>query len=118
MWPRTEEERIRKRNCGFVSFMRRPDAEDAKVEPHKRIFYSCSGTPVDHILKIPKSLVIPILLHSRFYILIVGVQISKFSEAKYYAIPTNSKHKITSNDDSHILFPLVLLLDIAGIAGL
>lgn len=31
MWPRTEEERAKKRNCGFVSFMRRRDAEDAKV---------------------------------------------------------------------------------------
>jgi U2-associated protein SR140 len=31
MWPRTDEERARKRNCGFVSFMRRCDAEDALV---------------------------------------------------------------------------------------
>ena len=31
MWPRTEEERVRKRNCGFVSFKLRPDAEDALV---------------------------------------------------------------------------------------
>lgn len=31
MWPRTEEEKARKRNCGFVSFMRRRDAEDALV---------------------------------------------------------------------------------------
>ena len=31
MWPRTEEERARKRNCGFVSFMRRRSAEDAMV---------------------------------------------------------------------------------------
>jgi len=29
MWPRTAEERARNRNCGFVSFMKRPDAEDA-----------------------------------------------------------------------------------------
>lgn len=28
MWPRTEEERARQRNCGFVNFMRRPDAAD------------------------------------------------------------------------------------------
>lgn len=27
MWPRTEEERSRNRNCGFVAFMRRRDAE-------------------------------------------------------------------------------------------
>jgi U2-associated protein SR140 len=31
MWPRTAEEKAKKRNCGFVSFMRRRDAEDAKV---------------------------------------------------------------------------------------
>jgi RNA recognition motif-containing protein len=31
MWPRTEEEKARKRNCGFVSFKRRADAEDALV---------------------------------------------------------------------------------------
>lgn len=31
MWPRTEEEKSRKRNCGFVSFKRRSDAEEAKV---------------------------------------------------------------------------------------
>lgn len=29
MWPRTEEERVRQRNCGFVSFMKREDAADA-----------------------------------------------------------------------------------------
>eukprot|EP01041_Mallomonas_annulata_P005425 gene5425-10875_t len=34
MWPRTEEERLRKRNCGFVSYMNRRDAEDAKMELH------------------------------------------------------------------------------------
>ncbi|KAG9153619.1 hypothetical protein Leryth_008545 [Lithospermum erythrorhizon] len=32
MWPRTEEERRRQRNCGFVSFMNRPDAQAAKDE--------------------------------------------------------------------------------------
>ena len=30
MWPRSEEEKSRQRNCGFVSFKYRPDAEDAK----------------------------------------------------------------------------------------
>ena len=29
LWPRTEEERLRGRNCGFVSFMKRRYAEDA-----------------------------------------------------------------------------------------
>jgi len=32
MWPRTEEERVRRRNCGFVSFKRRCDAEEALLE--------------------------------------------------------------------------------------
>ena len=27
MWPRTEEERSRNKNCGFVAFMNRMDAE-------------------------------------------------------------------------------------------
>ncbi len=31
MWPRTDEEKARKRNCGFVSFMLRAAAEEAKV---------------------------------------------------------------------------------------
>jgi hypothetical protein len=31
MWPRTDEERLRKRNSGFVSFMHRSDAENAMV---------------------------------------------------------------------------------------
>lgn len=30
MWPRNDEQRARNRNCGFVSFRRRKDAEDAK----------------------------------------------------------------------------------------
>ncbi|CAM9427609.1 unnamed protein product, partial [Ectocarpus fasciculatus] len=34
MWPRTPEERSKQRNCGFVSFMTRVDAEDAKNELH------------------------------------------------------------------------------------
>ncbi len=29
MWPRTEEERAKNRNCGFVAFMKREDAEKA-----------------------------------------------------------------------------------------
>lgn len=29
MWPRTEEERARNRNCGFVAFMKRADADKA-----------------------------------------------------------------------------------------
>ncbi|ETI42171.1 hypothetical protein F443_12662 [Phytophthora nicotianae P1569] len=31
MWPRSEEERARKRNCGFVSFYKRRDADDARI---------------------------------------------------------------------------------------
>ena len=29
MWPRTEEEKARNRNCGFVAYMRRKDGEKA-----------------------------------------------------------------------------------------
>ena len=29
MWPRTDEEHARGRNCGFVAFMTRADAEEA-----------------------------------------------------------------------------------------
>ena len=32
MWPRTEEERRRQRNCGFVAFMNREDGQAAKDE--------------------------------------------------------------------------------------
>eukprot|EP01038_Epipyxis_sp_PR26KG_P014491 gene14491-19453_t len=32
MWPRTDEEKSRKRNCGFVSFKKREDAEFAREE--------------------------------------------------------------------------------------
>jgi U2-associated protein SR140 len=32
MWPRTEEERRRQRNCGFVAFMNRTDGQAAKDE--------------------------------------------------------------------------------------
>jgi U2-associated protein SR140 len=39
MWPRTDEERARNRNCGFCSFKRRRDAEDAKVDEYKYIHH-------------------------------------------------------------------------------
>ena len=32
MWPRTQEERNRARNCGFVAFQRRADAAEARRE--------------------------------------------------------------------------------------
>jgi U2-associated protein SR140 len=32
MWPRTDEERRRQRNCGFVAFMKRADAQAANDE--------------------------------------------------------------------------------------
>ena len=31
MWPRSDEEKDRKKNCGFVSFKKRADASDALV---------------------------------------------------------------------------------------
>ncbi|CAO2814679.1 unnamed protein product [Amaranthus hypochondriacus] len=39
MWPRTEEERIRQKNCGFVSFMKRGDAQAAKDEMQGIVVY-------------------------------------------------------------------------------
>lgn len=41
MWPRTEEEKIRKRNCGFVSYRLRSDAEEALVSK-QQIVSICS----------------------------------------------------------------------------
>lgn len=48
MWPRTDEERARKRNCGFVSFWRREDAVNAKkgmanadVEGESKLILTC-----------------------------------------------------------------------------
>ncbi|KAJ7563699.1 hypothetical protein O6H91_03G121900 [Diphasiastrum complanatum] len=39
MWPRTEEERRRQRNCGFVAFMNRVEAQAAKDEMQGVIVY-------------------------------------------------------------------------------
>ncbi|KAI4376850.1 hypothetical protein MLD38_014563 [Melastoma candidum] len=39
MWPRTEEERRRQRNCGFVAFMNRTDAQAAKDEMQGVVVY-------------------------------------------------------------------------------
>ncbi|XP_047969744.1 LOW QUALITY PROTEIN: protein RRC1-like [Salvia hispanica] len=39
MWPRTEEERRRQRNCGFVAFMNRTEAQAAKDEMQGVVVY-------------------------------------------------------------------------------
>ncbi|KAG0472334.1 hypothetical protein HPP92_016880 [Vanilla planifolia] len=39
MWPRTEEERRRQRNCGFVAFMNRADGQAAKDEMQGVVIY-------------------------------------------------------------------------------
>ncbi|KAL8150764.1 hypothetical protein V2J09_020572 [Rumex salicifolius] len=39
MWPRTEEEKRRQRNCGFVAFMNRADGQAAKDEMQGVIVY-------------------------------------------------------------------------------
>ncbi|KAF0900461.1 hypothetical protein E2562_032069 [Oryza meyeriana var. granulata] len=39
MWPRTEEERKRQRNCGFVAFMNRADGQAAKDEMQGVVVY-------------------------------------------------------------------------------
>ena len=50
MWPRTEEERSRNRNCGFVAFMKRPDAEKALGEMKGTCSYA------NHLSLLPSSL--------------------------------------------------------------
>eukprot|EP00854_Cymbomonas_tetramitiformis_P014233 gene14233-16837_t len=40
MWPRTEEERTRGRNCGFVAFMDRNSAVDAREEMNGTVLHS------------------------------------------------------------------------------
>jgi U2-associated protein SR140 len=39
MWPRTDEERRRQRNCGFVAFMDRDEAQAARDEMQGVIVY-------------------------------------------------------------------------------
>lgn len=39
MWPRTDEERARERNCGFVAFMNRRDAERALKNLNGTFFF-------------------------------------------------------------------------------
>jgi len=41
MWPRTDEEKSRGRNCGFVAFMNRNDGERA-LKHLRGKFISCS----------------------------------------------------------------------------
>eukprot|EP01039_Chlorochromonas_danica_P009805 gene9805-10844_t len=38
MWPRSEEERARKRNCGFVSFHQRSAADEARMDLNDFVF--------------------------------------------------------------------------------
>eukprot|EP01035_Chromulina_nebulosa_P021171 gene21171-27429_t len=35
LWPRSEDEKLRKRNCGFVSYMKRIDAQNAMMHLHE-----------------------------------------------------------------------------------
>jgi hypothetical protein len=37
MWPRSEEERLRKKLSGFVSFFRREDANEARIQLHEEV---------------------------------------------------------------------------------
>lgn len=46
MWPRTDEERARERNCGFVAFMNRRDAERALKNLNGTIFATFPFIPV------------------------------------------------------------------------
>lgn len=47
MWPRTDEERARERNCGFVAFMTRRDAERALKHLNGK-YFCCSDLLVIH----------------------------------------------------------------------
>lgn len=51
MWPRTEEEHARRKNCGFVSYMDRKDAEDAVEKLRELVLFGSAirvgwGKPV------------------------------------------------------------------------
>lgn len=41
MWPRSEEEKARQRNCGFVAFMSRKDGERALKNLNGKFFIKC-----------------------------------------------------------------------------
>jgi U2-associated protein SR140 len=45
MWPRTDEERRRQRNCGFVAFMNRDEAQAARDEMQG---VSCDFMELEH----------------------------------------------------------------------
>ncbi|KAI9488686.1 hypothetical protein BDB00DRAFT_846998 [Zychaea mexicana] len=53
MWPRTQEEHDRNRNCGFVSFMSRPDAEQALRNLDGKSFH-------DYIMKVGWGKAVPL----------------------------------------------------------
>ncbi|KAI7860901.1 hypothetical protein BDC45DRAFT_493073 [Circinella umbellata] len=53
MWPRTQEEHDRNRNCGFVSFMERSDAEQALKNLDGKIFH-------DYIMKVGWGKAVPL----------------------------------------------------------
>ena len=55
MWPRTDEERRRQQNCGFVAFMNRADRQEAKDEMQGVIVY-------EYELKIGRTISVVILL--------------------------------------------------------
>lgn len=64
MWPRTDEERSRGRNCGFVAFMNRKDGERAlnalkgQQWSNNYINISCTCTIVMLLLLVFSSLII------------------------------------------------------------
>lgn len=60
MWPRSEEERVRRRNCGFVSFYERGDADDARINLDNK---QLDGQPM--IVGWGKAVTIPARAHAR-----------------------------------------------------
>ncbi|EMS50692.1 U2 snRNP-associated SURP motif-containing protein [Triticum urartu] len=61
MWPRTEEERRRQRNCGFVAFMNRAEGQAAKDEMQVTKLLNAGVIVYDYELKIGwgKSVALP-----------------------------------------------------------
>lgn len=49
MWPRTDEERARERNCGFVAFMNRRDAERALKNLNGTMFVKFPFVPAPRL---------------------------------------------------------------------
>lgn len=66
MWPRTDEERARERNCGFVAFMNRRDAE--------RALKNLNGTKLDFFILTNSIKHSFLFIHSKYLFLLPSLQ--------------------------------------------